>query len=82
LARDHLRFQEIEWLAEGPRRGYATPGQEAQLDEIRHHLVSVSLARGLYKCMKTSSEDWDNWTQPPQRLARRRTAPWRPFGGE
>jgi CHAT domain-containing protein/tetratricopeptide (TPR) repeat protein len=47
LARDHLRFQEIAWLAEGPRRGYATPGQEAQLDEIRHHLSECPPCQGL-----------------------------------
>jgi hypothetical protein len=47
LARDHLRYQEIEWLAEGPRRGYATLGHEAQLDEIRHHLSECQPCRGL-----------------------------------
>jgi CHAT domain-containing protein/tetratricopeptide (TPR) repeat protein len=47
LVRDHLGFQEIEWLAEGPRRGYSTPGQEAQLDEIRHHLSECPPCQGL-----------------------------------
>ena len=47
LARDHLRFQEIEWLAEGPRRGNGTPGQEAQLDEIGHHLSECEPCQGL-----------------------------------
>jgi CHAT domain-containing protein/tetratricopeptide (TPR) repeat protein len=47
LVRDHVRLQEIEWLAEGPRRGYATPSQEAQLDEIRHHLSECPPCQGL-----------------------------------
>ena len=47
LTRDHVRLQEIEWLAEGPRRGYATPGQEAQWDEIRHHLSECEPCQGL-----------------------------------
>ena len=47
LTRDHLRFQEIEWLAEGPRRRNGTPGQEAQLDEIRHHLSECEPCQGL-----------------------------------
>jgi len=47
LVRDHLGFQEIEWLAEGPRRGNGTPGQEAQLDEIRHHLSECPPCQGL-----------------------------------
>jgi len=47
LVRDHVRLQEIEWLAEGPRRGNGTPGQEAQLDEIRHHLSECPPCQGL-----------------------------------
>jgi CHAT domain-containing protein/tetratricopeptide (TPR) repeat protein len=47
LVRDHVRLQEIEWLAEGARRGYATPGQEAQLGEIRHHLSECPPCQGL-----------------------------------
>src|SRR5262245_15172352 len=47
LVRDHVRLQEIEWLAEGPRRGYATPSQVVQLDEIRHHLSECQPCQGL-----------------------------------
>ena len=47
LARDHLRFQEIESLAEDLRRGNGTPGQAAQLDEIGRHLSECQPCQGL-----------------------------------
>ena len=47
LVRDHVSLQEIEWLAEGPRRGYATPSQEVRLDEIRDHLSECQPCQGL-----------------------------------
>ena len=47
LVRDHLRLQEIEWLAKDLRRGNGTPGQEAQLDEIRRHLAECEPCQGL-----------------------------------
>jgi CHAT domain-containing protein/tetratricopeptide (TPR) repeat protein len=47
LARDHLRFEEIEWLAEDLRGGHGTPGQGAQMDEIRRHLGECEPCQGL-----------------------------------
>jgi CHAT domain-containing protein/tetratricopeptide (TPR) repeat protein len=47
LAREHhLSFQEIEWLAEGPQRGYGAPGQ-AQGNEIRLHLGECEPCQGM-----------------------------------
>ena len=47
VARDHFRFQEIEWLAGSPWRGDGTPGEEAQLNEIRRHLGECESCQGL-----------------------------------
>lgn len=47
MARNHLILEEIEWLAEGPRKAFGIPVSAAHVEEAMRHLGECDLCQGL-----------------------------------
>lgn len=47
MARNHLSLEEIEWLAEGPRKAFGIPVSAAHVEEAMRHLGECDLCQGL-----------------------------------